>query len=186
MISFNCCKRKELFDIASKEVGLAMAFPQPESGVSRKFVLQVPDFPVIRYRSEPFWQHFFHAELYSCTSTQVPEPFQKTPSLCRTRGRLPGTRVCNEWLRGALPFTASAARMAQRVVLLAQKREDQKLMAFLREQARSSAYLNRAPLHVPAEPQAIGSKPIKKLAQAQSQSMLCDAWSSGIECGAPE
>ncbi|CAE7739402.1 unnamed protein product [Symbiodinium sp. CCMP2592] len=132
--------RKELFDIASKEV---------------------PDFPVIRYRSELFWQHF-------CGPVQLYE--------------YSGTRVCNEWLRRALPFTASAARMAQRVVLLAQKREDQKLMAFLREQARSSACLNRAALYVPAEPQAIGSKPIKKLAQAESpKSKLLPAVMPGVQ-----
>ncbi|CAE7235204.1 unnamed protein product [Symbiodinium necroappetens] len=80
--------RKELFDIASKEV---------------------PDFPVISHR----------------TGTISKDTFV----------------MSDAW---------ASARMAQRVVLLAQKREDQKLMAFLREQA-------------------IGSKPIKKLAQVISE-----------------
>ncbi|CAE7251494.1 unnamed protein product [Symbiodinium natans] len=80
--------RKELFDIACKEV---------------------PDFPVIRHR----------------TGTISEDTFA----------------MSDAW---------ASARMAQRVVLLAQKREDQKLMAFLREQA-------------------IDSKPIKKLAQVVSE-----------------
>ena len=72
-------------------------------------------------------------------------------------------------------FLCMAARMAHRVVLLAQKREDQKLMAFLREQAaqQPTSCVNGAALYIPAEPQAIGSKPIRKLAQAATiQSML--------------